>query len=354
MYAWGSRDKQAMQLLRLLRRTDSFSERSFLEIGDARDGPTFASSAKCLDIAELALQQCQLPARTWASNLAPWESIVERARSLFGERWAFYHMANIAAGIESRSESSAEAPDLLNPATPLCQRSRFARLRTQNPGWWSSQFENARTRDDILFASLVCLTWAGLDVMEKQAESLNNLVSRMEEEDWYRLDSSLARALMMRRRSLPLDSKQLPSGLSPRMVAALCIRATRDCTTELCEQYLREYDGFDKVVLQRRLDWAVHSIIVDPSASNWRMNLPILASCHSRGEDILGYPLYRKHARDMSTFMPPDVARQILENSDSYPFVLVQAAELSYRQWIASQMPSVAQTAEQEKWFAAT
>ena len=66
----------------------------------------------------------------WATTLEPWEMVIEEGRKIFGDKWKFIIMANIAAGIKSKDEMCEEYDDLSNQSMSLCKRVRFARFKS--------------------------------------------------------------------------------------------------------------------------------------------------------------------------------------------------------------------------------
>ena len=72
----------------------------------------------------------------WASDLGPWTKLMERGRDLFGDRWALYVLASLAAGVPSKEEQSENAGDLFDVDVPIVPRARYARLRAGQWRWW--------------------------------------------------------------------------------------------------------------------------------------------------------------------------------------------------------------------------
>jgi hypothetical protein len=78
----------------------------------------------------------------WATNLSPWNNLVEIIRQGWGDVWICFHFANIASGIKSSSETYKEFSDLLDHSKDLCKRARYARLRAGQYSWWESKLKN--------------------------------------------------------------------------------------------------------------------------------------------------------------------------------------------------------------------
>jgi hypothetical protein len=84
--------------------------------------PNFSALAKCYSILDKVDKESRSTAQQWATEISPWDNLVEEARSVYGEQWAFFHLANIACGIMSRSETCTDFPNLLDHSVSLCRR----------------------------------------------------------------------------------------------------------------------------------------------------------------------------------------------------------------------------------------
>src|SRR5262249_19610765 len=103
------------------------------------DTPNFDIVAKCQQLIHVAGQVSTRLARSWASEIAPWDLLVEEGRRVWGDYWAFYHIANISGGIKSSTETCKDYSELFDHSISLCCRARYARLRAGNPNWWHQQ-----------------------------------------------------------------------------------------------------------------------------------------------------------------------------------------------------------------------
>ena len=118
--------------------------------------PYLEKCAQWLDVSE---RESRRPSADWASNLDPWDRVVESSRNLFGESLQQYKLATVAAGIHSTVETCKECPDLLDHSRSLCRRTRYARLRAGNHAWWQEQLEEAMSSNDYMFAAMVLRMW---------------------------------------------------------------------------------------------------------------------------------------------------------------------------------------------------
>jgi hypothetical protein len=117
--------------------------RMYAYVEDPPQGPWHAKPGspaleKCAEFIRLSQQQSKLSALEWAAELRPWSALVEESRALWGDRWATFRLANLAAGIRSAEITCKEFPDLLDHSKPLCERVRYGRLRAGNSRWWGN------------------------------------------------------------------------------------------------------------------------------------------------------------------------------------------------------------------------
>ncbi len=66
---------------------------------------TYHSHKACVEVAKVAERESARAAAEWAVDLTPWNAVVEACREIWGDKWALYSLANIAAGIRSTTIS---------------------------------------------------------------------------------------------------------------------------------------------------------------------------------------------------------------------------------------------------------
>jgi hypothetical protein len=99
-------------------------------------GPNYAVYGRCAEVVNAARSASSRTSMEWASELDPWDNIVEKSRSVWGEQWIHFLLANAASGIKSTTETCRDFPDLLDRSKSLCRRARYARLRAGTIKWW--------------------------------------------------------------------------------------------------------------------------------------------------------------------------------------------------------------------------
>jgi hypothetical protein len=100
---------------------------------------TYKSHADCMTLARATENESQRPMIDWATEISPWETVIETGRSIWGDRWVFFVLANLAAGIRSNQETCSSFTSLFDKNASLARRVRYARLRSASEKWWREQ-----------------------------------------------------------------------------------------------------------------------------------------------------------------------------------------------------------------------
>jgi hypothetical protein len=158
-YAFAFRDRQPIPLAdHLVRRNRAAKLTWSPQLATATE--SFGSHRSCVEIARVAEKESQRPTIEWATDINPWNSIIEAGRSVWGDRWVFLNLATVAAGIRSTTEKCSDSSELFETTRPLARRIRYARLRSSALKWWRAQLETAKSENKVLFVLLPMLTWA--------------------------------------------------------------------------------------------------------------------------------------------------------------------------------------------------
>jgi len=307
---------------------------------------------KCAELIRVAESERARTAREWASELAPWENVVEQSRSLFGESWAYSLLANISSGIRSRDETCKDFPDLLDHSKSLCRRARYARLRAGNPKWWKRQLEQAETSLDQMFTCLVLLTWSSYRTLAQLSPLLGDILDSLPESNWHRLAYSLQHIIpfmeLRKPRDVTVRLEGFPDNPSKRTVAAVAMRVTDEAASRLYRKHLRGYDGSDPFILEFCQNSAFNLLRADPS--DWQHSLEIIEKSYAQGI-VPEHSLWQLFGREGEDFLPLTIAQKIAENADKYPNYLVNLAEATCREAVAARTVPVAEIAQRDGWF---
>jgi hypothetical protein len=311
----------------------------------------YQSHRRCVAVAAVAQEESEKTAAEWATEISPWERIVETGRTEWGDRWAFSCLANLAAGIKSSSERCREFPDLLDHSLSLCRRTRHARLKSGQRMWWKGQFSAVRTPEDRMVASLVAMTWATPDTLVAIHENLNDALTKLDNQQWDQVFSScrLSMALAHLRKEemmASFDAHMLTEGLSARTVVALASRAAPETAHQLHKKFfgdkLDNASGVLEFVQGEALD------VERFGTKDWKPDLQRIQRCYEYGalEPHLPVLIRRKLGS-----MPLAIARAIASEPAKYPSYLVTLADDSCTRSMARGAKGVADIAKREGWF---
>ncbi len=304
----------------------------------------------CVELAKVAEEQSQRSTIEWATELNPWDAIIEAGRSLWGDRWAFVNLANIAAGIRSTSERCTDCPDLLDSSRSLARRLRFARLRSRAPKWWKTQLEALSSDFETSLGLLAALTWQTPSTILANAELIDTLLSRMDQEDWTRMFRAVVRTCSLTRLREESDEEirmpKLPGAMSQRLACILSRRVTSTNNRLIYKHYVEGRPTDDEIVLEyiqrEALDYENFGL------DGWKPDLTLIKQCYENGVDELRrLDLHRYEVRRF----PLGVAETVLSSPEHFPSILVAAAEERCRLDVASRIEPVANLATRERWF---
>jgi hypothetical protein len=222
----------------------------------ATNTEAYANHKKCTAIAELSQELYKRSAAEWATEIEPWDQLVELGRANWGERWAFAYLANLAAGIRSNAERCKEYPDLLDHSRSLCKRARHARLKSSNKSWWKEQFRQAHSPDDRRLICLLALTWASPATLVLAQEEFDAVLTSLDERSWYRVARAAKRNLHFLQarkseRSANFDVAPIAPGISMRATASLMVRADPETAHALYTKHLKGRPVDDEIVLEQ-------------------------------------------------------------------------------------------------------
>lgn len=316
--------------------------------------PERAIAPKVRELVECAERESKRDGVDWATSLEPWNHLVENGRKLFGDCWAFVEVANIAAGLKSRTIKGSTQGGLYNSDEPLCERVRFARLQTGSWSWWSQQYEEARNNASRMMCALIMLSWAGPKSIERVVGELDGALVSLKESEWQRVLTALQYCNQMvspDAKGVTFDLDQMPNELNSRTISALGVRANQSCRSALCDRYLVDDINGSNAALWLLLDVALTRAYSNPS--KWGESLDVIRECYDSGIDMdRGIP-YRISRSIESAGLRLDDAKRIVREADHFPTELVRIADIMCRRDIAREITPVGEVAEKQKWASA-
>ena len=321
-----------------------------------REWPVLAACRRVLITAQ---QQWQRPVLEWETSLAPWNTIVEEARRVWGDRIALCHYANVAAGIRSRGEKCTDTPTLFDEGSPLCRRVRYGRLRSSDVGWWKTQLEHIEHPVQAMLACEVLLTWGSASTLLELAPQIDEILKALPLHEWRethdgaRVSLSPGTRVPRAARSEKLNIMHLAPGLSERTLVAIGLRCDQLSRDELFASRLWTYDGDDSEVLAFCMRYALDGVL--SGREDWQKRLSIVARCYAHGTWGHWFTIFQAQRRmergQSSRAHLRELAAIILGDPGSYPIFLLGLASYSVRDDIGRQLESVGSVADSEQWF---
>ena len=312
----------------------------------------FEAHAKCIALARTAEEQSQRPSIEWATDISPWESIIETGRNLWGEQWAFAMLANVASGVRSSAEQCSEFQDFLDSSKSLARRVRYARLRSGNSKWWKRQIEEAKSEFDSKLCLLVALTWAKTSTLRELCEPVSEILAGLTVSSWLQIFHEVQWSRRLTKQpngSLEIQESEMGvAGFSRRFACILMTRASSAGSHAIYERYLKEEPIEDPVV---RTFTYTEALDMDRfGATNWTPNLKLVEQCYMAGENFEPFS-HDYSSKTDDTAMPLSIASEVSKRPTSFPSFLVAAAQDRLRADVKAKVVPVAQTSEHEKWF---
>lgn len=304
----------------------------------------------CMTVAGVAEEESRRSAAEWASELEPWSRVVETSRQMWGDQWAIYCLANLAAGIKSTKNRGKDGSDLLDDSCPLCPRARHARLKSANKSWWQAQFQVAALGHHREFLCLVALSWAKPEVLVSLIEVLDENLRKLSQDEWSRLFRAVGRTAIWGysrpdERGSDFGIEDLPSSISPRTVVALASRGSAKTSRGLYVRCLEHLKSTDNDILEFMLNQAADAGRF--GTEEWSPDLNNIRKCYSAGAGSSNLRIARTERRAM----PIEMASTIASCPNSYPTALLEIAIEVCTRAVASNARPVATVADDEGWF---
>ena len=263
----------------------------------------------------------------------------------------FFHLANIASGIRSKSETCSDFPNLLAHSVSLCRRVRYARLRSSSVAYWQKLFDQIDDTVDIIFSTLILTTWGSKKTLERLAGRIDVLLEKLSPDNWRRLYSSVEESVswtqQLSNRFILFDVKLLPDSLNVRTVTLLSFRSKNK--KDFYSKYLNGYKGTDLQVLQY---W--QSVVIELLSEgkiSWQSALEVISLSYMNGVISERYAFHSFVRKVSASSLPDDIAMKIASQPDCYPGFLVAAAEAKCRDIVASKIVKVGEIARRDRWF---
>jgi hypothetical protein len=295
---------------------------------------------------EVHAEVSNIAALTWRDSLEPWTRLVEAGIREFGMRPALTDIALLSGGVASRHEKGSYGTDIADASVPLCERIRFARLRSGAPQWWDEQFKRC---SDINYRYLLLTTflyWATPRTILHLAPLVEKELETLSPSKWSRLVDRLRRTTTPSSSSINLsDASKIRSD---RLMAVLSLRIPAEMGNELLATKLIRYKKDDPNILEM----VVHSLIQRTSEDEkaWRAALSLIKRGYEAG---VRFDRSSRRGRSQLKALSVKAAGEICNSASEYPLWLVNAAQQKLTETIGESVRPPGAIAREDNWFVA-
>jgi hypothetical protein len=315
----------------------------------------------CLDVVRAFRDLSFTTTEVLETSLEPWNSFIESVRDRWGTRWALVSLANLAAGIRSRTERGAGYEDLFDERRELAPRLRYARMRAGQVEWWKRTLGRASDEFETAIALSVLLTWGSSGTIAPLIPSLASLVEPLSDKNFTAMCEVVRTGFEVTGEEITLKElessqiKALGKSTTPRAATLLAICAGGPLLETLYSEHVGNArpsavpDVLLRPLVQRCLAKRLQRGDVDWDDYVEIARRSYVADVELEPEFLV--PLIRPGRRRGRQRFSAVMGERVCEQSDQYPRELVETAERISRETIAKRITPVADTAEAEGWF---
>jgi len=278
----------------------------------------------------------------WKSSLKPWSTIVETGIKVWGLTPTFIDIALVAAGVTGKEERGNFGAHFHDASTPLCERFRFARLKSGAPNWWISQLELSNDNGGLEIPLTVLLCWGTTRTILQICHNIERVIDSFDDSQWSRLLQRIQRAARVGAAS-SATLEGVGSITSDRLFLAVALRTTRNESDNLVFERFREYSGKDAQILEAVSNSAIRLALANPR--NWAKAVSVIRQAYLN--DIL---------TDVQPSFDPEIsestATAICEAANDFPLSLVYLAQSALQPILAKKIiRPVGELALRDSWF---
>ena len=284
----------------------------------------------------------------WRKNIDPWDTIVESGREIFGEYWSLSIIAVISAGIKSK-HNFKNYDKLHDNNQSLCKRVRFARMKSGNIKYWTSQLQQSECSDLTL---LIFFTWATPRTICQLLKLLSTKIDLLPQDRYLKLANSISKTSRLSGLT-KTEQKNIEDGIrknnvSFKLIYLLSSRLKRENKGKFIYNLITDYSSIPQDALNLKLEYLSRKFLDNPVDDEV---LSEIKGCYSKLEDISPIDYILRRGTNNIDKLPQVTSQFILNDSKSYPREIVAVAEMSCRKEADKKLKPVGEIAKDDKWF---
>ena len=305
-------------------------------------------SSRIDDYASFAVGLMFQKASTWRSHFGPWEELVNRGFDEAPGAIVFSKFALLSSAFQSRKVRGIWSAEGWSLTAGLCARLRFARLKTSDITWWSSELDKALPVEERLLLLASVISWGLRALLRNLRDKVSVSLDNLQHDEWRELvvlcELLNATGLTYFKAS---EGGALSIAVDGSKRFAFVIMGREKNESRIREGFrslFSDATAIDQVMVgklarveflrgtEQGCDWG-HILRLSSVARGYGLDLPFMF----RGRTRLA--------------VPEEIARCILDSSEDHSLSLILAAEQSYSACLARRAPKVEEVAKSEKWF---
>lgn len=318
-----------------------------------RDGNSFDNFVVVDEVDELIHDFSQqisgvfeTPLTTFKSSIVPWDILVESGRKTFGDRWAFFGLAVISAGLKGKSDEVGSYTNFDDTEVSLCKRTRYARLKSGNVKYWEDLFSSSSNKSFLL---LVFITWATPKVILELAKVVSDVIRSIGKKELEKVEKLLQSTVRSSYFNRSLQREIETSIESLESYETLKFLISFRYPNDGRQDFILNFVGIKFVKTQNILPISINSLIEK------MMHDQVTSATLAQIREIytkatLANARYYYLSPEMGD-IPLSIAKEVMRNCKDYPRMVGVAAERTCRTHAGSKRIPIGEIAERDKWF---
>lgn len=316
-------------------------------LGNVKDPTTLDTemSVKLTSACRQVIELLETEGSTWSNSYGAWRKLYDLFHSTFGATWATARIAAFSANIQSPVEQGQWSARGWRDADNFVDSMRFARLRSGSASWWRHQLLEAHDAEDVRpIVLLAYASWATPRTIVATYEVASAALDLLTDEEWRRLYRAVIDIRVSNTSRSTGNMGDLNSIKSYRFKTILADRLNdKDRDGFICGNMI-EYSGDD----------------IDIKSFIGRNLLFAMARNYLSWDEYVDYFRIERFGLNLFDFgvdlagISEKVARRICHEAESFPAVLVKAAQRIIALGIGSSAEKLGEIAERDNWFQAT
>lgn len=276
-----------------------------------------------------------------SQDIRPWAAVINAAQNALGKSTAVERIALIASGVKDRTLSASTG---VNTGSLLLDTCKIARMKSGAPNWWAAQLLKSGC-DNKRLMLLLLLLWATPKTLMKLATTLDDVLASLSIKEWTDLIGEFDFIDgFVRTRASKIQNDHLPEILSLNLRSQIFIGKRLSASSRF--EIVKCFPSDDTALTNAEIDFAMETTFDEAMESgDWQQLLPLIKRFYALAHERVPFVYARKGK------MPIAIAREILQDPETYPCAIVSIADDTATRRNRSRAIKLIKIAEDDGWF---